>query len=109
MEARYAFRKRQWLDECQVAPAIFEQVMPRRYTFMKPLGRICHGQAADQQANPLSGACGRTANAKTSQRSPIVLATRACPCTAALGGTRGTMRPGERRGGATSRRTWDTA
>jgi hypothetical protein len=34
MEARYTFRKTQLLDECQVAPEIFEQVVPRLYTFM---------------------------------------------------------------------------
>ncbi len=50
MEARYAFRKRQWLDECQIAPEIFEQVMPRLSTFMKPFVRIFPGQAADQHA-----------------------------------------------------------
>lgn len=50
MEARYAFRKTQLLDECQVAPEIFEQVIPRLYTFMKPFVKIFHGQAADQHA-----------------------------------------------------------
>ena len=50
MEARYASRKSQLLDECQVAPDIFEQVMPRLYTFMKPFVRIFQGQAAAQHA-----------------------------------------------------------
>src|SRR5712692_2544533 len=50
MEARYAFRKTQLLEECQVAPEIFEQVIPRLYTFMKPFVKIFHGQAADQHA-----------------------------------------------------------
>jgi SRSO17 transposase len=50
MEARYAFRKSQLLDECQIAPEIFEQVMPRLHTFMKPFVRIFQGQAADQHA-----------------------------------------------------------
>src|SRR6266566_5276763 len=50
MEARYAFRKRQLLDECQIAPEIFEQVMPRLSTFMKPFVCIFPGQAADQHA-----------------------------------------------------------
>ena len=48
MEARYAFRKSQLLDECQVAPEMFEQVIPRLYTFMKPFVSIFQGQAADQ-------------------------------------------------------------
>src|SRR2546427_1785197 len=55
MEARYAFRKSQLLDECQVAPEIFEQVIPRLYTFMKPFLRIFHGQAADQHAKTYVG------------------------------------------------------
>jgi SRSO17 transposase len=50
MEARYALRKTQLLDECQVAPEIFEQVIPRLYTFMKPFVKIFHGQVDDQHA-----------------------------------------------------------
>lgn len=60
MEARYAFRKSQWLDECQSAPEIFEHVMPRLYTFMKPFVRLCQGQAADQHAKP--SVCGLRSN-----------------------------------------------
>ncbi len=48
MEARYAIRKRQLLEECQVAPDIFEHVMPRLDNFMKPFVTIFHGQVADQ-------------------------------------------------------------
>jgi hypothetical protein len=50
MEARYALRKSQLLDECQVAPARFEQVIPRLYTFMKPFVSLFPGQAAEQHA-----------------------------------------------------------
>ena len=50
MEARYAVRKSQLLDECQVAPEIFEQVIPRLEAFMKPFVRMFQGQAADQHA-----------------------------------------------------------
>jgi hypothetical protein len=50
MEARYAFRKSQLLDECQIAPEIFEQVIPRLYTFMKPFVKTFPGQAAAQHA-----------------------------------------------------------
>jgi SRSO17 transposase len=50
MEARYAFRKSQLLDECQIAPEIFEQVIPRLYSFMKPFVKTFQGQAADQHA-----------------------------------------------------------
>jgi SRSO17 transposase len=60
MEARYAFRKSQLLDECQIAPEIFEQVIPRLYTFMKPFVRIFQGQAADQHAKTY--VCGLLSN-----------------------------------------------
>ena len=50
MEARYAFRKSQLLDECQVAPEIFEQVIPRLYTFLEPFVKTFQGQVADQHA-----------------------------------------------------------
>src|SRR2546428_2862212 len=56
MEARYAFRKSQLLDECQVAPEMFEQVIPRLSTFMKPFVSIFQGQTADQHAK--TSVCG---------------------------------------------------
>ena len=56
MEARYAFRKSQLLDECQIAPKIFEQVIPRLYTFMKPFVKTFQGQVADQHAK--TSVCG---------------------------------------------------
>ena len=37
MEAAYATRKQPLLEECQVAPEIFHQVMPRLETFMAPV------------------------------------------------------------------------
>jgi SRSO17 transposase len=36
MEARYEKRKQELLDECKVAPQIFDGVMPRLETFMEP-------------------------------------------------------------------------
>jgi len=36
MEATYEQRKQQLLDECKVAPQVFEQVMPRLESFMEP-------------------------------------------------------------------------
>jgi len=50
MDARYAFRKNQLLQECEVAPEIFEQVIPRLYTFMEPFVKTFQGQGADQHA-----------------------------------------------------------
>jgi hypothetical protein len=50
MDARDTFRKSQWLDECQVAPEIFEQVIPRLYGFMKPFVTIFHDKAAAPHA-----------------------------------------------------------
>ena len=60
MEARYAFRKNPLLDECQIAPEVFEQAMPRLHTFMKPFVRIFQGQAADQHAKTY--VCGLLSN-----------------------------------------------
>jgi SRSO17 transposase len=60
MEARYAARKSQLLDECQVAPEIFEQVMPRLEAFMKPFVNPFQGQAATQHANTY--VCGLLSN-----------------------------------------------
>jgi len=60
MDARYAFRKSQLLDECQIAPEIFEQVIPRLSTFMKAFVRIFQGQAADQHAKTY--VCGLLSN-----------------------------------------------
>ena len=60
MEARDAFRKTPLLAACQVAPEIFEQVIPRLSTFMKPFVTICPGQAADQHAK--TSVCGLLAD-----------------------------------------------
>ena len=45
MDARYTIRKAQLLEECQVVPAVFAQVMPRLLTFMEPFVDTLHGQA----------------------------------------------------------------
>jgi hypothetical protein len=50
MEAQYAIRKHQLLEECQVAPEIFAQVMPRLSTFMAPFVKTFQGQALTQHA-----------------------------------------------------------
>lgn len=60
MEARYAIRRSQLLDECQVAPEIFEQVIPRLYSFMKPFVKIFQGQVAEQHAKTY--VCGLLSN-----------------------------------------------
>ena len=50
MDARYTIRKNQLLDECQVAPEIFAQVMPRLHTFMEPFVDTFQGQALSHHA-----------------------------------------------------------
>jgi SRSO17 transposase len=50
MDARYTLRKNQVLDECQVAPEIFEQVMPRLHTCMEPFVDTFQGQALSHHA-----------------------------------------------------------
>jgi SRSO17 transposase len=60
MEARYTIRKHQWLAECQVAPEMFEQVIPRLDTFMTPFVKIFPGQVAEQHAT--TSVCGLLSN-----------------------------------------------
>ena len=50
MEARYARRKSPRLQEGQVAPEIFDQVLPRLHPFMKPFVASWRGQARPQHA-----------------------------------------------------------
>jgi SRSO17 transposase len=45
MDARYTMRKAQLLEACQVAPEVFEQVLPRLRTFMAPFVDTVQGQA----------------------------------------------------------------
>ena len=56
MEARYATRKQQVLAECQVAPALCAQVMPRLATFLGPFVETFCRQELNQQAHTYS--CG---------------------------------------------------
>jgi len=51
MEARYATRKQQLLAECQIAPEIFDQVLPRLTTFMAPFVETFCRQELDQHAH----------------------------------------------------------
>ena len=51
MEVRYATRKQQLLAECQVAPEIFDQVMPRLATFMVPFVETFCRQELNQHAH----------------------------------------------------------
>ena len=51
MEARYTTRKQQLLAECQVAPEIFDQVVPRLTTFMAPFVETFCRQELDQHAH----------------------------------------------------------
>ena len=56
MEAEYATRKQQWLDECQVSPHIFDQVMPRLATFMAPfVAPFCRQEPAAHAPTSVRG------------------------------------------------------
>jgi SRSO17 transposase len=50
MEAAYTTRKQQLLEECQVAPEVFHQVMPRLTTFMAPFVDTFRRQEPSQHA-----------------------------------------------------------
>jgi hypothetical protein len=56
MEARYATRKQPWLVACQVAPEIFDQVLPRLATCMAPCVETFCRQEPDQHAQ--TSVCG---------------------------------------------------
>ena len=73
MEARYATRKQQLLAECQVAPAVFDQVLPRLTTFMAPFVETFCRQNSSSMPIPLSVVCSRMWNAKISNRSGAAL------------------------------------
>src|SRR3989475_10967663 len=60
MDASYTIRTHQLLAECQVAPEIFEPVMPRLSTFMTPFVTIFQGQIAEQHAK--TSVCGLLSN-----------------------------------------------
>lgn len=51
MDARYTARKQGLLQEGQVAPEIFEQLMPRLETFMAPFVESFQRQEPDQHAH----------------------------------------------------------
>jgi SRSO17 transposase len=56
MEAEYATRKQQLLEECQVAPQIFDQVMPRLATFMAPfVDTFCRQEPAEHAQTYVRG------------------------------------------------------
>src|SRR5713226_4983779 len=50
MDARDLMRKQQLLQACQVAPEIFDQVLPRLHPFMEPFVAPFQGQALTQHA-----------------------------------------------------------
>src|SRR6266487_976766 len=60
MDAEYATRKRQLLEECQIAPEIFQQVMPRLATFMVPFVAPFCRQEPSQHAQ--TSVCGLLSN-----------------------------------------------
>jgi len=56
MDAEYATRKRQLLDECQIAPEIFQQVMPRLATFMVPfVAPFCRQEPSQHAQTSMCG------------------------------------------------------
>ena len=56
MDAEYAIRKRQLLEECQVASEIFQQVMPRLATFMTPfVAPFCRQEPAEHAQTYVCG------------------------------------------------------
>ena len=89
MDARYSIRKAQLLEECQVAPEVFAQVLPRLHTLWNPLSRPCLGKPLGRTPRHTSRACCPMSSTKTLNRSPTILARSAWDYKALLaGGTR---------------------
>ena len=97
MDARYAFRKTQLLDECQVAPEIFEQVISRLYTFMEPFVKTFPGHAAEQHAKTY--VCGLLSDVERKNVASIAsrFGQSRLPLQASSARQRGTMSPCDRR------------
>src|SRR6266853_6574430 len=56
MDTEYPIRKRQLLEECQVAPAIFQQVLPRLATFLAPfVAPFCRQEPAEHAQTYVCG------------------------------------------------------
>jgi hypothetical protein len=56
MDAAYATRKRPWLEECQMAPEMFQQVMPRLATFMVPfVAPFCRPEPSQHAQTSICG------------------------------------------------------
>ena len=109
MEARYTIRKHQLLAECQVAPEIFEQVIPRLYTFMTPFVKIFQGQVAEQHAKTY--VCGLLSNLERKNVESIAyrFGHSRLPLQAFIGWDEGTMSPCALQCAVKSRGTWAKA
>ena len=56
MEAKYEARKQELLDECRVAPQIFERVLPRLERFMKPfVGNLVRREQCEHASTFVQG------------------------------------------------------
>jgi hypothetical protein len=93
MEARYATRKQQLLAECEVAPEIFDQVMPRLATFMGPFVETFCRQELNQHAHTYI--CGLLSDVERKNVESIAyrFGQDVYPCNASLAGLLGRMGP----------------
>ena len=80
MEARYEARKRALLDECSIAPEIFDEVMPRLEQFMEPFVEsfVRTEQVGHARTPAYAGACCRIWTTRMPSRLPIVSARIVC-------------------------------
>ena len=93
LEARYAIRKQQLLAECQMAPAIFEQVLPRLTTFMAPFVETFCRPELDQHAH--TSICGLLwdVDRKNIESIAYRFGQDRLPCNASLAGPLGRIGP----------------
>ena len=81
MDARYTIRRAPLLEECQGAPEVFEQGMPRLPAFMAPLVDTLQGKPLGMR-RPTSEACSRMLDARMWKRLRLIWARTAWGCKA---------------------------
>ena len=80
MEAKYERRKQQLLEECTVAPEVFDRVMPRLEGFMGPFVEYLVRSEQVEHAHTFVQGLLSDLEKRTWSRSPIASARVACPC-----------------------------
>ena len=99
MDTRYTIRKAQLLEDVRSPLRSSSRLCPACGPFWHPLSTPCRGKPLGRMPRPMSEACCRMSNARTWNRSPIILARSAWGCKVLSAGMTGTMPPCDTRCG----------